>query len=89
MESVESADSGLGSKTSLPSLYESSQQKEMHKYVVELRQKMADEEINAYLDEFERKVEEEIIKIGDISLEDVQVCSQIGAFKNMYRSTFL
>eukprot|EP00794_Sanderia_malayensis_P012036 gene12036-13278_t len=72
MKTVEDEDSGLGAKTQPPPLYENAQQKEMHKYVVELQQKMADEEISAYLDEFERRVEEEIIQIGDISLEDVQ-----------------
>lgn len=73
MGSLEKNDSGLGSFAIPPSLYENAQQREMHKYVEELQQSVADEEISLYLDEFERKVEEEIILVGNISLEDVQV----------------
>ena len=72
-DDLENEKSGLGTKKPPPSLYDNLQQKEMHKYVDELRQGMADEEIASYLAEFERKIEEEIIEIGDISLEDVQV----------------
>ena len=72
-DGLENEESGLGTHKPPPLLYENLQQKEMHKYVDELRQSVADEEIAAYLIEFEKKVEEEIIEIGDISLEDVQV----------------
>ena len=70
---LENEESGLGAGKPPPMLYDNLQQKEMHKYVEDLRQTVADEEIAAYLVEFERKVEDEIIEIGDISLEDVQV----------------
>ena len=72
-DGLENDESSLGTEKPPPLLYENLQQREMHKYVEELRQSVADEEIAAYLEEFERKVEEEIIEIGEISLEDVQV----------------
>ena len=34
---------------------------------------LAEEEIKVYLDEFEQRVEEEILMIGNIPLDDVQV----------------
>ena len=74
-DNLENEVSGLGADKPPPLLYDNLQQQEMHKYVEELRQSVADEEIAAYLNEFERKVEEEIIEVGDISLEDVQVSS--------------
>lgn len=60
----------------------------MHKYVEELKQSVADEEIAAYLLEFEKKVEEEIIKIGDISLEDVQVNAYFRNLVNVILAEF-
>ena len=72
-DSLEDEDSGLGTEKPPPLLYDNAQQKEMHKYVDELKQSVADEEIAAYLEEFEKKIEEEIIEVGDISVEDVQV----------------
>lgn len=74
MDGLEDNEVGIGTKNQPPSLYDNLQQREMHKYVEELRQAVADEEISAYLAEFEKKVEEEIIEIAAISLEDVQVC---------------
>ena len=74
-DGLENEESGLGAAKPPPLLYDNLQQREMHKYVEELRQSVADEEIAAYLSEFEKKIEEEIIEVGDISLEDVQVCS--------------
>jgi len=71
-DSLEDEDSGLGTEKPPPLLYDNAQQKEMHKYVDELKQSVADEEIAAYLEEFEKKIEEEIIEVGDISVEDVQ-----------------
>ena len=73
MDGLEDNEVGIGAKTEPPLLYDNLQQREMHKYVDELRQAVADEEISAYLSEFEKKVEEEIIEIAAISLEDVQV----------------
>jgi len=34
---------------------------------------LAEEQIKVYLDEFEQRVEQEILMIGNISLDDVQV----------------
>ena len=79
-DSLEDEDSGLGTEKPPPLLYDNVQQKEMHKYVDELKQSVADEEIAAYLQEFERKIEEEIIEVGDISVEDVQVSDSIPKF---------
>jgi len=39
----------------------------------ELKLGLAEEKINSYLDDFENRMEEEILMIGQISLEEVQV----------------
>ena len=42
--------------------------------IEELKQGLANEPIDLYDEEFEKKMEEEILMIGNISLEMVQVC---------------
>ena len=73
MDSLETDDIHLNLKTSPPPLFENEEQEHMHKRVNELKQGLAEEEIQMYLDEFEQKVEEEILMIGTVSLEDVQM----------------
>ena len=73
MGSLDGGDTELNSKASPPSLFGTAQQQEMHRYVEELKLGLAEEEISEYLDEFEKQVEEEVLMIGSISLEEVQV----------------
>ncbi|XP_057308593.1 uncharacterized protein LOC130646936 [Hydractinia symbiolongicarpus] len=72
MGSLDTDEIQLNLKTSPPSIMESDQQKIHQKQVLELKQGLAEEEIKVYLDEFEKQVEQEILMIGNISLEDVQ-----------------
>lgn len=73
MGSLDTDEIQLNLKTSPPSIMDSDQQKIHQKQVLELKQGLAEEEIKVYLDEFEKQVEQEILMIGNISLEDVQV----------------
>ena len=73
MDSLDSEDIRLNLKTAPPNMFENEEQKIFQKHVQDLKQGLAEEEIRVYLDEFEERVEQEILMIGNISLEDVQV----------------
>ena len=73
MDSLDSEHIRLNLKTAPPNMFENEEQKIFHKHVQDLKQGLAEEEIKVYLDEFEERVEQEILMIGNISLEDVQV----------------
>lgn len=73
MEGLDTDGIELNMKTSPPSILDNEQQRRYQQQVHDLKQGLAEEEIKVYLDEFEQRVEEEILMIGNISLDDVQV----------------
>lgn len=72
LQGLDNDDIELNMKTSPPSILNNNQQVEYHQEVQDLKQGLAEEEIKVYLDEFEQRVEQEILMIGNISLDDVQ-----------------
>ena len=54
-------------------LFESDKQQAQYKYINELKTQMADSKVDEYIEDFHQNVEDEILMIGSISLEDVQV----------------
>lgn len=54
-------------------LFESEKQKAKYEYIDELKLQMADSTVEKYVDDFHQNVEDEILMIGSITLEDVQV----------------
>ena len=55
------------------SLFDSEKQQAKYGYIDELKLQMADSAVQEYVDDFHQNVEDEILMIGSISLEDVQV----------------
>lgn len=56
------------------SIFESDKQHAKYKYIDELKLQMADSTVEKYVEDFHQDVEDEILMIGSISLEEVQVC---------------
>jgi hypothetical protein len=54
-------------------IFDSEKQKAKYEYIDELKLQMADAPVEKYVDDFHQNVEDEILMIGSISLEDVQV----------------
>lgn len=54
-------------------LFESEKQKAKYQYIDELKLQIADSSLEKYVDDFNDTVEDEILMIGSITLEDVQV----------------
>ncbi len=76
--SLDHGDTELESKGVPPSLFNNEQQRHMHQSVDKIKLALAEEEIGAYLEEFERHVEEEVLMIGNIGLEEVLVRVHLG-----------
>ena len=71
--SLDNGDTELESKGIPPSLYDNDQHRNTQRNVEDTKLAMAEEEIGWYLEEFEKRVEEEVLMIGNISLSEVQV----------------
>ncbi len=71
--SLDNGDTELESKGIPPSLFGNEQQRHMHQSIDQMKLALAEEEIGGYLEEFEKQVEEEVLMIGSIGLEEVQV----------------
>ena len=71
--SLDNGDTELESKHIPPPLFENENQHHMHRDIDRTKLSLAEEEIEDYLDEFERQVEEEVLMIGNIGLNEVQV----------------
>ena len=56
-------------------LFDSEKQKAKYQYIDELKLQMADSNVEKYVEDFHQDVEDEILMIGSITLEDVQVRS--------------
>ena len=54
-------------------IFDSEKQKAKYQYIDELKLQMADSTVEKYVDDFHQNVEDEIVMIGSITLEDVQV----------------
>jgi hypothetical protein len=54
-------------------LFDSEKQKAKYQYIDELKLQMADSTVEKYVDDFHQNVEDEVLMIGSITLEDVQV----------------
>ncbi|XP_047145718.1 uncharacterized protein LOC100210827 isoform X1 [Hydra vulgaris] len=68
--SMDAKESQLNIKTQ--PLFQSDLQKQNLKDITELKKSLAEEEIKVYLDEFEQRVEQEILMIGNISFKEIQ-----------------
>ena len=56
-----------------PSLFDSDKQQAKYKYIDELKLQIADSAVDRYVQDFNQNVEDEILMIGSVSLEEVQV----------------
>jgi hypothetical protein len=54
-------------------IFDSEKQKAKYQYIDELKLQMADSTVEKYVDDFHQNVQDEILMIGSITLEDVQV----------------
>ena len=75
---LDSGETQLETSSLPPPLLEPDEQKEKQRQVQELKVGLAEEPIGAYVDDFEKRMEDEILMIGNISLEEVQVIIQGG-----------
>ena len=73
MGTLDSGETQLETSAPPPPLFEPEEQREKQRQVQELKVGLADEPIGAYVDEFEKRMEDEVLMIGNISLEEVQV----------------
>ena len=62
-------------------IFDSEKQKAKYQYIDELKLQMADSTVEKYVDDFHQNVEDEILMIGSITLEDVQVNCMAIIFK--------
>lgn len=72
LQSLEKGDTVLENHVQPPSLFSRPEHISNYEKISELQLEMEKEELSAYLAEFEREVEDEVIMIGSISLEEVQ-----------------
>jgi hypothetical protein len=54
-------------------IFDSEKQQAKYQYIDELKLQMADSTVEKYVDDFHQNVQDEILMIGSITLEDVQV----------------
>ena len=70
---LESLDEDKVNLLNSQNLFDSEKQKGKYEYIDELKLQMADSAVEKYVEDFHQNVEDEILMIGSISLEDVQV----------------
>ena len=63
------------------SIFDSEQQKANYEYIDELKSQMVDSSVEKYVESFHRSIEDEILMIGSISLEHVQVSQSVACPK--------
>ncbi|KAK7091940.1 uncharacterized protein [Littorina saxatilis] len=72
LQTLEEGDTDLETRRQPPSLFARPEHVPNYERISELRLEMEQEELAAYLSEFERDVQEDVVMLGSISLEEVQ-----------------
>ncbi|XP_066268973.1 uncharacterized protein [Branchiostoma lanceolatum] len=72
MDTLEGGESDLEADHEPPSLFSRPEHARTYRKITELKVQMEEEPIPAYIDEFERDVEDDMLHIASISLEEVQ-----------------
>lgn len=62
-------------------IFDSEKQKAKYEYIDELKSQMVDSSVEKYVESFHRSIEDEILMIGSISLEHVQVSQSVACAK--------
>lgn len=73
MSSLEAGESDLDSRRDPPSLFAQPEHAPRYKKISELKLRLEEEDIAPYVDDFEEGVKDDVLMIGSITLEDVQV----------------
>jgi hypothetical protein len=77
MGTLDGGESELETSDPPPPVIQPEDKAQQQNKIDELKLGLAEERIDTYLDDFERRMEEEILMIGQISLEEVQVSCQL------------
>ncbi|XP_035658808.1 uncharacterized protein LOC118404007 isoform X3 [Branchiostoma floridae] len=72
MDTLEGGESDLEADHEPPSLFSRPEHAQTYRKITELKVQMEEEPIPAYIDEFEKDVEDDMLHIASISLEEVQ-----------------
>lgn len=80
MGTLEGGESELETTASPPPLVLPEEKHAKQRRIEELKQGLANEPIDLYDEDFEKRMEEEILMIGNISLEMVQVQLELNSF---------
>lgn len=73
MDTLEGGDSDLESSVQPPNLFTRPEHVPNYKKISELKLQLEEENIEEYVQEFDETVEDDMLMIGSISLEEVQV----------------
>ena len=73
MASLEDGGSDLESQRAPPSLFTQPEHVPRYKKISELKLRLEEEDIAPYVDDFEEGIKDDVLMIGAITLEDVQV----------------
>ena len=74
MASLDGRDGSLDQHTEPPSLFTQPENVTSYKKISELKMQMEDADIGDYVGEFEEGIRDDVLMIGSIGLEEVQVC---------------
>ena len=73
MGAIESGETELESTAEPPTLFARPELQDNYKKISELKTKIVEEEFEPYVDNFERDIQDDVLMIGKVSLEEIQV----------------
>ena len=73
MDTLDGGESDLEADVEPPSFFQRPEHEPNYKKISNLRQEMEEEEIDPYISQFDDTIKDDVLMIGNISLEEVQV----------------
>ena len=73
METLDGGESDLEADVEPPSFFQRPEHEPNYKKISNLRQEIEEEEIDPYISQFDDTIKDDVLMIGNISLEEVQV----------------